>query len=124
MTKTWSPNRLSYAPGAASAIALGVSNASNVNVDKLVIQEPKTAVDGASTLDASNPFTITDFTGLQNVSLPASCTSVQVDAYVFQGRYLGVEDGPARRHPDPAERRHECAGRRHPPHLRRHHRAR
>lgn len=85
VTKKWSPNRLSYAPGAASTIALGVSNASNVNVDKLVIQEPKTAVDGASTLDASNPFTITDDTGFQNVSLPASCTSVQVDAYVFQG---------------------------------------
>lgn len=94
VTKTWSPNRLSYAPGAASAIALGVSNASNVNVDKLVIQEPKTAVDGASTLDASNPFTITDFTGLQNVSLPASCTSVQVDAYVFQGGTWTWKTGP------------------------------
>ena len=94
VTKTWSPNRQSYAPGTASSIALGVSNASNVNVDKLVIQEPKAAVDGSSTLDASNPFTITDFTGFQNVSLPTSCTSVQVDAYVFEGGSWNWKTGP------------------------------
>ena len=94
VTKAWSPNRQSYAPGTASSIALGVSNASNVNVDKLVLQEPKTAVDGSSALDASNPFTITDFTGFQNVSLPSSCTSVQVDAYVFEGGSWAWKTGP------------------------------
>lgn len=49
------------------------------------MQEPKNAADGATALDPSNPFTISDFTGLGNVSLPAGCDSVQVDAYVKDG---------------------------------------
>ena len=83
--KTWTPARQSFEPGAHSDIALKISNASNVNVDQLVIQEPKAATEGAATLDASNPFTITDFTGFEAVAVPASCTTVQVDAYVFDG---------------------------------------
>lgn len=94
VTKKWSPDRQTFAPGAASAISLGVGNDSNVNVDRLVIQEPKAATDGASALDASNPFTITDFTGFGNVSIPASCTSVQVDAYVFEGGSWAWKTGP------------------------------
>ncbi|MEZ5114133.1 MAG: hypothetical protein R2693_12040 [Nocardioidaceae bacterium] len=36
-------------------------------------------------MNASNPFTITDFTGFGTTTVPLGCTSVQVDAYVFNG---------------------------------------
>lgn len=81
--KTWTPSSQTFDPGATSTIGLGVTNASNVAVDSLTIQEPKNAPDGAATLDASNPFTITDFTDFGAVALPAGCTSVKVDAYVY-----------------------------------------
>lgn len=84
-TKTWTPNTLNYSPGAASTIALGVGNASNLDATTLVIQEPKAAPAGATALDASNPFTITDFTGFGAASIPPACTSVQTDVYVKTG---------------------------------------
>lgn len=94
VTKSWTPAAQTFAPGAASTISLGVGNDSNVAVDSLVIQEPKAAASGAAALDPSNPFTITDFTGFQNASIPASCTSVQVDAYVFDGSTWVWRTGP------------------------------
>ncbi len=94
VTKKWTPSSQTFAPAAASTIALGVGNDSNVNVDTLVIQEPKVAEPGASTLDPSNPFTITDFTGFAGVSIPASCTSVQVDAYVLDAGTWVWRTGP------------------------------
>lgn len=85
VTKTWTPATQSFNPGTASTIGLGGKNTSNIAVDSLTIQEPATAPAGASTLDASNPFTITDFTGFGTTNVPVGCSSVQVDAYVFNG---------------------------------------
>lgn len=85
VSKTWTPSNQVFDEGAASAIDLSVTNASNISATSLVLQEPKAAVDGATTLDASNPFTITDFAGLTDGPLPAGADAVQVDAYVFQG---------------------------------------
>ncbi|WP_343993249.1 DUF5979 domain-containing protein [Nocardioides dubius] len=83
--KTWAPANQVFNPGADSTIGLSAKNTSNVDVDSLTIQEPKAAPDGAAALDASNPFVITDFTGFGDVSLPAGCATVQVDAYVRTG---------------------------------------
>lgn len=83
--KTWTPKNQAFDPGADSTIGLGIRNASNVPVDSLTIQEPKQAPNGAATLDASNPFTITDFTGFGGVTLPAGCENVTVSAYVYSG---------------------------------------
>ena len=84
VTKTWTPATQTYAPGAASTIALGVINASNGPVETLILQEPADAVDGADALADSNPFTITDFTGFGSSALPEGADTVQVDAYVFR----------------------------------------
>ncbi|MFT3872589.1 MAG: DUF5979 domain-containing protein [Nocardioides sp.] len=84
-TKTWTPASQAFNPGAASNMALGVTNTSNAAVNTMAIQDPKAAPDGAANLDATNPFTITNFTGFSGVSLPAGCTNVQVDAYVLSG---------------------------------------
>ncbi|WP_235736715.1 DUF11 domain-containing protein [Nocardioides alcanivorans] len=90
--KAWTPNRQDFDPGATSTIELDARNTSNVAVDQIVVQEPKTAPDGASSLQASNPFTITDFTGFSGTSLPAGCTDVKVDAYVFaNGTWSWIE---------------------------------
>ncbi|MEQ6902105.1 DUF5979 domain-containing protein [Nocardioides sp. YIM 152588] len=80
--KTWGPTPQDYNPGSPSTIGQFVRNASNVPVDEIQLQEPATALDGATSLDPSNPFTITDFTGFGDVGLPVGCESVQVDAYV------------------------------------------
>ncbi len=94
VAKSWKPQTETFAPGKASTISLEVGNASNVAVDTLVIQEPKAAVDGASSLDPSNPATITDFAGFSNVSLPSGCTTAQVDVYVFDGSSWHWRTGP------------------------------
>lgn len=91
--KTWDPGSQDFEVGAPSEIGLDVTNTSNTAVDEIVLQEPKAAPDGAATLDPSNPFTITDFTGFNDVSLPAGCDSVQVDAYVFNGSTWGWQAG-------------------------------
>ena len=84
-TKSWTPGAQSFEPGAASTIALGATNTSNVGVDTLTIQEPSVAPEGAPALDADNPFTIVDFDGFGAVTLPTGASAVQVDAYVFEG---------------------------------------
>ncbi|MCS3842849.1 DUF5979 domain-containing protein [Microbacterium sp. AK031] len=96
-TKQWNPNSQSFSPGQASTIALGVTNASNGPVETLVIQEPQTAADGASALDPSNPFTITDFTGFGDTALPAGADAVQVDLYLKQadGTWTWVPGPPS-----------------------------
>ncbi|WP_344112788.1 DUF5979 domain-containing protein [Nocardioides humi] len=99
--KSWTPASQSFEPGADSTIGLDVRNNSNVAVDRLTIQEPKAAPDGASTLAASNPFTITDFTGFGDVSLPAGCTTVRVDAYVRTGGTWSWQQGDAAPATDP-----------------------
>ncbi|TIC85049.1 hypothetical protein E8D34_13305 [Nocardioides sp. GY 10113] len=80
--KTWGPTPQDFGVGSPSTIGLDVRNTSNVSVDEIQLQEPSAAPDGATELDPSNPFTITDFTGFGDVTLPAGCDSVQVDAYV------------------------------------------
>lgn len=90
--KSWAPANQSFNPGADSTIGLSAKNTSNVDVDKLTLQEPKAAPAGATSLDASNPFVITDFTGFGDLDLPAGCATVQVDAYV---RTAGVWDWTA-----------------------------
>ncbi|WGY00992.1 DUF5979 domain-containing protein [Nocardioides sp. QY071] len=98
VTKTWQPGTQPFEPGADSTIGVGIRNTGNVAVDRLTVQEPKAAPDGAATLDASNPFTITDFTGFGDVDLPAGCDTVRVDAYVrTAGAWSWVQgsDAPA-----------------------------
>lgn len=98
-TKTWSPATATWAPGAASTITLGITNTSRGAVEKLVLQEPKAAADGAGTLDASNPFVLHDFAGFGTTTLPTGCTSVQVDAYVLTGTTWGWVTGTAGANP-------------------------
>ncbi len=91
--KAWTPASQAFDPGASSTIGLDARNTSNVAVDRVVLQEPKAAPEGATTLDASNPFTITDFAGFGTVDLPAGCDTVQVDAYVRSGGTWGWVTG-------------------------------
>ncbi|WP_157962380.1 DUF5979 domain-containing protein [Homoserinimonas sp. OAct 916] len=95
-TKNWSPSTQSFDEGAASTIGLQVTNTSNVPVKTLVLQEPKAAENGDTQLDASNPFTITDFAGFANATLPAGAESVQVDHFLKQadGTWEWVEGTP------------------------------
>ena len=83
--KSWQPGTQAFDPGAASTIGLDARNTSNVAVDVVSLQEPKDAPDAATSLDPSNPFLLTDFTGFGAVALPSGCTSVQVDAYTKSG---------------------------------------
>lgn len=101
VSKSWTPGSQAYEPGTASTIGLGVRNQSNVAVDRLTIQEPKNAPDGASSLDASNPFTLTDFTGFGTVNVPAGCDTVRVDAYVRSGGTWSWVQGTAAPAADP-----------------------
>ena len=95
VNKSWQPGTQAFEPGAASTIGLDARNTSNVPVEALSLQEPKAAPDGATTLDASNPFLLTDFTGFGAVALPAGCTTVQVDAYTeFGGSWSWTPGAP------------------------------
>ncbi|MFF1879838.1 DUF5979 domain-containing protein [Leifsonia sp. NPDC058230] len=80
--KTWTPANQQFAPGTASTVDLTVKNTSNVLASSLTLQDPVTADDSASTLDAANPFAVVDFAGFGAVTLPAGADTVQVDAYV------------------------------------------
>lgn len=82
-SKTWQPAAQQFAPGTPSTIAVGATNASNLPASSLSIQDPKNAPDGATKLDASNPFTVTDFAGLGTVVKPAGTTAVQIDVYRY-----------------------------------------
>jgi len=97
VTKSWSPSPQSFNPGSASTIGLSVTNASNGPVETLIVQEPQNAADGAAALDASNPFTITDFTGFGASAMPAGADQVQVDLYLQQndGTWAWVPGPPS-----------------------------
>lgn len=101
VTKSWQPGSQSFEPGADSTIGVGVRNTGNVAVGRLSVQDPKAAPDGAPTLDASNPFTITDFTGFGDVAVPAGCDTVQVDAYVRTAGVWAWVEGSAAPAADP-----------------------
>ncbi|WP_309133937.1 DUF5979 domain-containing protein [Cellulomonas sp.] len=81
-TKSWTPSPQAFSPGAPSTIRVTARNTSNVPVDRLVLQDPQDAPEGATALAAGNPFGVVDLTGLSAVSVPAQCTDVSVDAYV------------------------------------------
>src|SRR5699024_5994358 len=93
VTKAWSPAETSYTVGDPSQIQLGVTNTSNGPVEVLTLQEPATAEDGATALDASNPLPLTDLTSFE-ASTPPGAEAAQVDVYVLQadGSY-GWETG-------------------------------
>ena len=82
-TKDWSPNSQLYNPGEPSTITITTQNTSNATADSLVLIEPTSAVDGATTLGPDNPFQYVDFTGFGPITFPAGATQVQVDAYVY-----------------------------------------
>jgi fimbrial isopeptide formation D2 family protein len=84
LAKTWEPAQRSFETGAPSTVSLTARNTSNAALDTLVVTEPQGAEDGATALDADNPFGIADLTAL-DADLPQGATSVQVDAYVFDG---------------------------------------
>ncbi len=95
--KTWLPATQQYLPGAASTITLSSQNTSNVPASTLTVQDPVSAVDGATALGADNPFRLVDFAGFGAVALPAGADTVQVDAYVFDtvsGTYLWQPGSP------------------------------
>ncbi len=82
--KSWTPADVAFAPGAASTVRVGVGNAANVPADALVLQDPAVAPEGATSLDAANPFTLVDLTSLDAVAVPTGCVQVTVDAYVLR----------------------------------------
>ena len=82
-SKSWAPASQQFDPGAVSEITLGAQNQSNIGGTSLVIQEPTSATDGASTLGADNPFRIVDFQGFADTTLPLAATTVQVDVYTY-----------------------------------------
>lgn len=83
--KVWDPTQRAFQAGAPSTISLSATNASNIDVTSLSLQEPAAATNGASVLDASNPFRIMDLTGLAGVTAPVGATAMQLDTYVFTG---------------------------------------
>lgn len=83
LTKAWEPETQKFDEGAASTITLAARNQSNLPLDELVIQEPKAAANGAAELDASNPYTITNFAGFDGSNIDACEGDVRVDAYVL-----------------------------------------
>lgn len=83
VSKSWSPAAADLAPGDPSTVSVGAKNTSNVSVPSMTLEEPLGLVDGATALDpATNPFAVTDLTGLDDVALPQTCTTTQVDVYV------------------------------------------
>ena len=85
-SKAWSPNTQQYDPDEQTSFTIGARNLSNVPATSLVLEDPQGAVDGASSLDASNPFNKVDFVGLcDGGTLPQGADTVQVDLYVQSG---------------------------------------
>lgn len=105
ITKSWSPSTQTTDPGEQSTITLTPRNASNVTVDSMTVQDPadSTAPDGATSLDANNPFRITDFDGFGSATLLPGASSVQIDAYVEQnGTWTWVTGAPGSSYALPA----------------------
>lgn len=85
VAKTWTPATQQFQPGAISTVSLSTGNTSNVPATTLVLQDPVSATDGASALDATNPFAVVDFSGFGGTTLPQGAATVQVSAYVLDG---------------------------------------
>ncbi|XPP26418.1 MAG: DUF5979 domain-containing protein [Leucobacter sp.] len=90
-SKTWTPAGQNFQPGAASAILIGATQASNVAASALRLQDPADpaqAIDGATSLHADNPFNYVDFagfTGDPTTNLPAGADSAAVEVYRLSG---------------------------------------
>ena len=84
-TKSWTPGEVAFVAGAASTVRVGATNAANVSATRLVLQEPAVAPEGATSLDASNPFALVDLASVTGVAVPEQCTAVTVDAYTLVG---------------------------------------
>ncbi|WP_307041230.1 DUF5979 domain-containing protein [Agromyces ramosus] len=96
ISKTWTPAAQQFQPGVPSTVELAVRNASNVHAASLVLQDPATAIEGATELEASNPFRIVDFTGFGDVTAPAGSDTVTVDAYVYNaGSWTWISGAPS-----------------------------
>lgn len=93
LAKTWltdgGASTQPFSPGAKSEMTLEVWNASNVPVNQLQVTDPNpdTLVNGATVLADDNPFRYFDFTGFGSVAgdLPENVSTVQVDAYAWNG---------------------------------------
>lgn len=92
ITKSWNPVSQPFNAGTESQVSLQAVNTSNIPVERLIVQDPATAVDGESVLDATNPFGIVDLGSLDSATFPDGADTVQVDAYVKQtdGTYAWV----------------------------------
>ncbi len=92
-SKSWNPEGQSFQPGSASSISIGATQASNVNVSSLRLQDPSDpalAPDGATSLPAGNPFNFVDFAGFTSPAdplnnLPAGADAASVEVYQFDG---------------------------------------
>lgn len=93
--KTWEPESQGFAEGTQSTITVSAQNKSNTAAETLVIQEPAIALDGATSLSADNPFRIVNFEQFDATALPEDATSVQVDAYIFDGTVWSWVPGPS-----------------------------
>ena len=85
VNKVWDPAERVFQAGAPSTISLSATNASNIDVTSLSLQEPATAPDGAADLDASNPFTMMDLVGLSSITAPDGATEMRLDVYAAVG---------------------------------------
>ncbi|MHA3683498.1 DUF5979 domain-containing protein [Leucobacter sp. HY1908] len=88
--KAWDPASQGFEPGAASTITIGATQASNVEAASLVLQDHPGAADGATALDAENPFRYVDFAGFTTdpntqANWPTGATAVSVEVYAFVG---------------------------------------
>lgn len=93
--KTWQPETQQFLPGVESSVDLSVRNASNVDAETIVLQDPAVAADGAAELDAANPFRIVDLTGLGEITGPQGADLVTVDAYMYSaGSWTWVTGAP------------------------------
>ena len=95
VSKTWEPASQQYQPGVVSTVRLDVRNASNVDAQSLILQDPKVADDQAADLAESNPFRIVDFVGFGAVTAPQGASLLAVDAYVYNaGSWTWVNGDP------------------------------
>ncbi|MDF7665897.1 DUF5979 domain-containing protein [Bifidobacterium sp. ESL0745] len=81
---SFDPGASQYVQGSAETFKFNVTNTSNINADKVVVQMPQDAQAGADTtsLDTNNPFRFFDFDSFGSTVMPSGATQVQVDAYV------------------------------------------
>src|SRR5690625_2976860 len=82
-SKSWNPADVKFNARAESTITIRGKNTSNVGVDRLIVQEPASAEDGAQALAEDSPFTLVDFTEFGVTTLPDGA-QVRVEAYVYE----------------------------------------